>query len=107
VSRRLPPPWSFEEQDACFVCRQHCADAAPFIDPDQSVLTVNCVLIGKPSIGDNAVPEKDANDLAELGEDILTFDVSDDWLERAAAVIEWQAITIGHCTHWWHCSWPM
>jgi hypothetical protein len=28
--------------------------------------------------------ENDANDLAELGEDILTFDVSDDSLERAA-----------------------
>ena len=44
---------------------------------------------------------------AELDEDIFTFDVSDDALERAAAVAYGQAVTIGHCTHWWHCSWPL
>jgi hypothetical protein len=51
-----------------------------------------------------------ANDIsspAELGEDIFTFDVSDDALERAAAVVDRQAVTIGNCTHWWHCSWPL
>ena len=53
------------------------------------------------------MPENDANDLAELDEDILTFDVSDDSLERAAVVTDGQAMTIGLCTHWWHCSWPM
>jgi hypothetical protein len=49
----------------------------------------------------------DANSLAEPDVDVLTFDVSDDVLERAAVVTDGQAITIGHCTHWWHCSWPM
>jgi hypothetical protein len=49
----------------------------------------------------------DSNDFAEADADILTFDVSDGALERAAIAIEGQAITIGHCTHWWHCSWPM
>jgi hypothetical protein len=44
---------------------------------------------------------------AELDGDIFTVDVSDDALERAAAVTDGQALTIGSCTHWWHCSWPM
>ena len=51
-----------------------------------------------------------ANDISgpvELDEDIFTFDVSDDALERAAAVADGQAVTIGHCTHWWHCTWPL
>jgi hypothetical protein len=26
-SRRLPPPWSVEEQDACFVVRDHNGQA--------------------------------------------------------------------------------
>jgi hypothetical protein len=48
----------------------------------------------------------DANNLAEL--DILTFDVSDDALERAAAVSDRRAAhTIGYCTHWYHCNWPL
>jgi hypothetical protein len=37
----------------------------------------------------------------EPDEKILTFDVSDDALERAAAVSDGQAAhTIGVCTHW-------
>ena len=86
---------------------QHDTDAARFVDPDQSVSAADGVVIAPPIIGDDAMAENDANDLAELGEDILTFDVSDDWLERAAVVTDGQAITIGHCIHWWHCSWPM
>jgi hypothetical protein len=54
-----------------------------------------------------AVPESDVNGLAKLGEDILTFDVSDDALERVAAVADGKAITIGYCTHWYNCNWPM
>jgi hypothetical protein len=49
----------------------------------------------------------DISDPVEPDEDIFTFDVSDDALERAAAVADGQAVTIGHCTHWWHCSWPL
>ena len=45
--------------------------------------------------------------LAELDLDVLTFDLSDEELERAAAVRDGQAITIGQCTHWWYCSWPL
>jgi len=52
------------------------------------------------------VPENDVNGLAKLGEDILTFDVSDDALERAAAVADGEAVTVGYCTHWYTCSWP-
>ena len=52
--------------------------------------------------------DDNAAGLAELGEDILTFDVSDDALERAAAVLDGQAAhTIGYCTHWYHCNWPV
>ena len=51
--------------------------------------------------------DNDANRLTEPDVGILTFDLSDDALERAAAVTDGQGITIGHCTHWWHCSWPM
>ena len=43
----------------------------------------------------------------ELDEEMFSFDVSDEALKRAAAVTCQQAITIGACTSWWHCSWPM
>jgi hypothetical protein len=42
--------------------------------------------------------DNDANGLTELDEDILTFDVSDDALERTAATSDGQAVTIGYCT---------
>ena len=48
-----------------------------------------------------------ASGLIELDEDILTFNVEDDALERAAAASARQAVTIGYCTHWYHCNWPM
>jgi hypothetical protein len=52
--------------------------------------------------------DDDANGLIELAEDILTFNVEDDALERAAAVSDGQtAHTIGYCTHWYHCNWPL
>ena len=44
----------------------------------------------------------------EADEEILTFDFPDDALERAAGVSDGQAAhTIGYCTHWYHCNWPM
>jgi hypothetical protein len=45
-------------------------------------------------------------DVVETDEDILTFEVADDALERAAVPTEAQVTTIGICTHWYHCSWP-
>ena len=51
--------------------------------------------------------DNEASDLAQLDEDILTFDVQDDALERAGAVSGGQAVTIGYCTHWYHCNWPL
>jgi hypothetical protein len=42
---------------------------------------------------------------AETDEDILTFDIPDDALERAADAE--QAYTLAYCTHpWYHCPWP-
>ena len=43
----------------------------------------------------------------ETGEDILTFAVSDEALERAAAVTDGQAMTIAYCTNWHECGWPL
>ena len=65
------------------------------------------MLIARRLLGDDPMPENDVNGPAELGEDTLTFDVSDDALERAAAVAGGQAITVGFCTHWYACNWPM
>jgi hypothetical protein len=45
-------------------------------------------------------------DPAKLDADIL-FDVPDDALERAAVASYGQAVTIGHCTHWYQCNWPL
>ena len=42
----------------------------------------------------------------ETDNDILSFNVSDDALERAASA-EGQALTWAYCTHpWYHCPWP-
>lgn len=51
--------------------------------------------------------DNDPTGLAELDEDVPTFDVQDDALERAVAVAPSQAVTIGYCTHWYHCNWPL
>jgi hypothetical protein len=43
---------------------------------------------------------------AEGDEEILTFDIPDEALERAASA-EQQATTLIHCTHpWYYCQWP-
>ena len=50
--------------------------------------------------------DNDVIDQAELDKNIL-FDVPDDALERAAVVASGQAITIGYCTQWYTCGWPL
>jgi len=43
---------------------------------------------------------------AELDEQILTFDIPDEALERVATA-EQQAVTWIYCTNSWHsCDWP-
>jgi hypothetical protein len=50
--------------------------------------------------------DRDVIGQAEFDEEIPTFDVSDDALERAASA-EWQAVTWVYCTHpWYYCPWP-
>jgi hypothetical protein len=49
----------------------------------------------------------DEIDIVEIDQKILTSDVTDDVLERTAAVSDGQAVTVGYCTHWYHCNWPM
>jgi hypothetical protein len=42
----------------------------------------------------------------EANEQILTFDIPDEALERAATA-EQQGVTWIYCTHAWHsCDWP-
>jgi hypothetical protein len=46
--------------------------------------------------------------LVETDENILTFDVPDDALERAACVGGGAALTIAYCTRdWMACGWPL
>jgi len=49
----------------------------------------------------------DVFEIAELDEDILTSDVPDDALERVAAASNGQAVTVGYCTQWYTCGWPL
>jgi hypothetical protein len=52
--------------------------------------------------------DNDIIDLAKLDEDILTFDFPDDALERTArAAALGPAITVGVCTDWYTCGWPL
>jgi hypothetical protein len=47
-------------------------------------------------------------DIIEREEEILTVDVPDNALERAASASDGHAAhTIGYCTHWYHCNWPL
>jgi hypothetical protein len=69
-----------------------------------SNLAAEATMLSRREIG---AMDNDTMGLAELDEDILTFDVQDDALERAAAAASGQAVTIGYCTHWYHCNWPL
>ncbi len=51
----------------------------------------------------------DSNVAGQIESDdiVLNVDVSDDGLERAAALVEGKAITWAYCTHvWYNCGWP-
>jgi hypothetical protein len=60
-------------------------------------------------LGDKGSQERAAMFIfdAEPGGNILTFDVSDDALERAAELASGPAVTVGYCTHWYTCGWPL
>jgi hypothetical protein len=48
------------------------------------------------------------NAIVQTENDILSFDIPDDALERAAAVADGrQRITVGVCTDWFTCQWPL
>ena len=51
--------------------------------------------------------DSDVIDIAEPDGEILTFDVPDDALERAAAASNGQRVTVGFCTRWYTCGWPL
>ena len=51
--------------------------------------------------------DSDVGAATETDAHILTFDISDDALERATAIGGQQAVTIGFCTHWYYCGWPL
>jgi hypothetical protein len=61
---------------------------------------------GSPVSFDEAcVMNSNASGQTEI--DLLTLVVSDDALERAAVVANGQRITVGFCTHWYSCAWPL
>ena len=39
--------------------------------------------------------------------DLFDSEFSDDALERAAALADGPCISVGACTHWYYCSWPL
>jgi hypothetical protein len=47
------------------------------------------------------------SDVTESDEHILTFEIADDALERAAVDAGVQVTTVGVCTHWYYCGWPL
>ena len=50
--------------------------------------------------------DKDTSGLAEIDPDILSFDVPDDALERAAGA-DGRIVTWVYCTQiWYNCGWP-
>jgi hypothetical protein len=52
--------------------------------------------------------DSDVESLVEADENILTFDVPDHALERAACVSGGAALTIAYCTRdWMACGWPL
>jgi hypothetical protein len=56
---------------------------------------------------DDAILKNDGNGLAELDEDILTFDVPDDALERAAPVAGRRIMTLYRTKDPLSCGWPV
>jgi len=51
--------------------------------------------------------DSDITGLGQADDNILTFDVADDALERAAGADNGQAITWLYCTQiWYNCGWP-
>ena len=60
----------------------------------------------RPLAGAQTHMDTDASNVVETDENILTVEVPDDVLERAAVAIGVQITTIGVCTHWYHCNWP-
>jgi hypothetical protein len=49
--------------------------------------------------------DSDVSDVAETDAHILTFDIPDNALERAAGAAP--VITLAPCTlHWYDCTWP-
>ena len=65
----------------------------------QGTLLVNLKLIE----GSDAVHREPV----ETDEDVLTFEIADDAVERAAAPSNGQATTIAYCTQWYDCGWPL
>ena len=46
--------------------------------------------------------DSDVSGLAEIDEDILTFDIPDDALERAAGITDGKITTMIYCTYAWY-----
>jgi hypothetical protein len=64
-----------------------------------------CVRVGASIIGADAM-NKEISSQSETDEEIPSFDVRDEMLERAANA-EQTALTLIYCTNQWYgCDWP-
>jgi hypothetical protein len=71
-----------------------------------SLITIGSREAGERIIEGDPMVDHDVMGRAEFDEEIPTFDVPDDALERAANA-ESQATTWVYCTHpWYYCPWP-
>jgi hypothetical protein len=71
-----------------------------------SLITIGSREAGERIIEGDPMVDHDVMGRAEFDEEIPTFDVPDDALERAANA-ESQVTTWVYCTHpWYYCPWP-
>jgi len=81
---------------------------SPVTAVDVKTVYLSLVFSGGRIIGVDAVDNEGISQ-AQIDEEILTFDIPDDALERAGSA-ERQAFTWVYCTngyYWYDCNWPL
>jgi len=95
---RIPQFWPTEKLGRSLFGISHFdSSGLPF----HGIIAVRFIDLGDGSMNHDVV------DCVEGDETILTVDIPDDTLERAAGSIEGHAVTWMYCTHvWYNCGWP-